>query len=148
MKTILITIVIVGLLCGALARAQGCAAPGVSTKADKDSAATVADFKTITLKITGMSCEQCVGSVRRALQGVEGVQRAEVSLERAQTVVTSASDKVKPEQLIAAVQKAGGDRHAFKAEAAGAFMCTSCGKAYDHPGRCCGQPTRKAEGGS
>lgn len=147
MKTILITIVIGGLLCGASARAQCCAAAGVSTKADQDSAATVPGLKKITLKITGMSCDPCVAAVRRALQGVEGVQRAEVSLERAQAVVTAASDKVKPEQLIAAVQKAGGDRHAFKAEAA-AFKCTSCGKAYDQPGRCCAQPTRESEGGS
>ena len=35
-----------------------------------------------TLRVSGMSCQHCVQSVTKALQGVEGVDRAEVDLSK------------------------------------------------------------------
>ena len=37
-------------------------------------------MQTETLDVQGMSCEACVGHVTRALQGLDGVQSAQVSL--------------------------------------------------------------------
>lgn len=108
MKAILTTLAIGGLLCCASVRAaDGCC----STAPTKDSK--------VTLKITGMTCDKCAAGVQNALKKVDGVKAAEVSLNKKQAVVTMDAAKVKPDQLIAAVDKAGGDRHTFKAEKAG-----------------------------
>ncbi len=45
-------------------------------------------MQTETLTVRGMSCGACVGHVTRALEGVEGVQSAQVNLEAEQAVVT------------------------------------------------------------
>lgn len=59
----------------------------------------------IRLKITGMSCKNCVGHVRQALSGVAGVTgTVEVSLEQGQAVVEGSAD---PRALIAAVEEEG-----------------------------------------
>lgn len=124
MKQILTTLAIGGLLCCASARAED---------------------STVTLKVTGMTCDKCAAGVQKALKKVDGVKAAEVSLDKNQAVVTVDSVKVKTEQLIAAVNKAGGDRHTFKAEKAATFKCDSCGKTYDKAGSCCGAPTKKVQ---
>ncbi len=59
----------------------------------------------IRLNVAGMSCEHCVGAVRNALTGVEGVEAVvEVSLERGEALVEG-----KPEiaALIAAIEEEG-----------------------------------------
>lgn len=124
MKQILTTLAIGGLLCCASARA---------------------DDSKVTLNITGMTCDKCAAGVQKALKKVDGVKAAEVSLDKNQAVVTVDATKVKTGQLIAAVDKAGGDRHSFKAEKAALFKCDSCGKTYDKAGSCCGAPTKKVE---
>lgn len=55
----------------------------------------------ITLNVTGMHCPKCVARVQQALESVDGVVSAEVSLEEEKAVVegTAAADA-----LIAAVQ--------------------------------------------
>ena len=58
------------------------------------------------LKISGMSCGHCVGHVKSALEGIEGVSQAEVSLENHAAEVTL-SDQVVDSDLIAAVEGAG-----------------------------------------
>ena len=58
------------------------------------------------LEITGMSCGHCVSHVKSALEGVEGVSQADVSLENHEAEVTL-SDQVVDEDLIAAVEAAG-----------------------------------------
>jgi copper chaperone CopZ len=57
-----------------------------------------------TLKVTGMSCMHCVGSVKQALEAVDGVDSAEVSLEPGEAVVTGDADIA---ALVAAVTEAG-----------------------------------------
>ena len=58
------------------------------------------------LEITGMSCGHCVSHVKSALEGVEGVSQADVSLENHEAEVTL-SDPVVDADLIAAVEAAG-----------------------------------------
>lgn len=63
----------------------------------------------ITLKLTGMMCQHCVAHVTKALEGVEGVSKVDVSLQKGEAQVTGEGlDKAK---LIAAVNEAG-----YKAE--------------------------------
>ncbi len=61
---------------------------------------------TRTLSIDGMSCEHCVSHVQSALQGVSGVESADVSLEGGTAHVELASD-VATDALVRAVQEAG-----------------------------------------
>ncbi|MEJ2630321.1 MAG: cation transporter [Acidihalobacter sp.] len=56
------------------------------------------------LKITGMSCEHCVRAATKALEGVPGVQSAEVTLTPGGAVVHGEADVA---ALIAAVQEEG-----------------------------------------
>ena len=70
-------------------------------------------MRQLTLKVKGMTCEHCVKSVTKALEGVPGVSRAEVSLAEGQAVV-ALSNGVQAGQLIGAVEEAG-----YQAEAEG-----------------------------
>ena len=45
-----------------------------------------------TMKIEGMMCEHCEATVKKALEALDGVERAEVSHEAGQAVVTMNSD--------------------------------------------------------
>ncbi len=58
------------------------------------------------LEISGMSCGHCVSHVKSALESIEGVSQAEVSLENHEAEVTL-SDQVVDADLIAAVEQAG-----------------------------------------
>ena len=59
-----------------------------------------------TLEITGMSCEHCASHVKAALEGVDGVTHADVSLPENQADVTL-STEVTDADLIAAVEASG-----------------------------------------
>ena len=61
-------------------------------------------MSTLTLKITGMTCEHCVRATTQALEKVPGVERAEVTLEPGSALVLGDAD---PLALIAAVGEAG-----------------------------------------
>ena len=56
------------------------------------------------LKVTGMTCMHCVGAVKKALEAVEGVESADVSLEPGEAVVNGDADT---DSLVAAVTEAG-----------------------------------------
>ncbi len=63
-------------------------------------------MKKITLSIAGMSCQGCANTVKAALAGVEGVRRADVSLERRRArLVLENSGSV--DALVAAAQRVG-----------------------------------------
>ena len=64
-------------------------------------------MQTETLSVQGMSCAACVGHVTRALQGLDGVQAAEVSLADARAVVTYDPAKVQAAQMREAVAEEG-----------------------------------------
>lgn len=64
--------------------------------------------KTVTLNVSGMTCASCVGSVEKALKGVNGVKEAKVDLKKKQATVTLASTTTSA-TLIKAVSDAGFD---------------------------------------
>lgn len=56
------------------------------------------------LKVTGMTCGHCVMSVTKALQGVPGVEKAEVSLEKGEALVHGDAGL---QAMLSAVKQAG-----------------------------------------
>lgn len=66
-----------------------------------------------TLEIEGMMCQHCVAHVKKALEGVSGVGKVEVSLEKKNAVI-EASVTVADEALKAAVSEAGYEVTAIK----------------------------------
>lgn len=63
-------------------------------------------MQNIRLDVHDMKCEGCAGTIREALQDVEGVLGAEVTLEEAEALV-QARDDVTADELLAAVDEAG-----------------------------------------
>lgn len=61
----------------------------------------------IVLHIEGMICGGCVKSVSNILQGLDGVQSAEVSLEQQQAAVAYEAAQIAPEAMIAAIEDGG-----------------------------------------
>ena len=66
-------------------------------------------MQTVTLNIDGMTCGGCVKSVTRLLEGVEGGEKAEVSLENKNAVITFDESKTDADTLIDAVEDGGYD---------------------------------------
>ena len=59
------------------------------------------------LKISGMTCGGCVSSVNRVIGALDGVVKAEVSLEKQHAVVDYDAAKLNLEQIKRAVTEAG-----------------------------------------
>ena len=64
-------------------------------------------METTTIKVDGMSCGGCVKSVTGVLTALDGVTKAEVSLEQKQAVVEFDAAKVTRDQLKAVIEDAG-----------------------------------------
>ena len=64
-------------------------------------------MQTVTLEISGMTCGGCVRSVGNVLTALDGVAKAEVSLEQRRAVVDYDPEKVGVEQLKRSVEEAG-----------------------------------------
>lgn len=62
---------------------------------------------TVTLGISGMTCGGCVSSITRVLQGLDGVAKADVSLEKKSAIVDYDPAKVGLDQLKRSVEDAG-----------------------------------------
>lgn len=60
----------------------------------------------VRLEITGMSCASCVANVEKALNSVEGVQKAEVNLATNQAAV-EADESIDPDTLIEQIRQSG-----------------------------------------
>ena len=60
-----------------------------------------------TLSVDGMTCGHCVMRVTKALEGVNGVKSAKVSLDKEQAEVVFKGDKIDSSELIKAVKEAG-----------------------------------------
>lgn len=71
------------------------------------SAPTWAAIKTVTLSVPGMTCTACPITVKKALTNVNGVQRANVSFEEREAVVTFDDAKTNAEALTKATENAG-----------------------------------------
>jgi copper chaperone len=61
----------------------------------------------ITLQVNGMTCQGCVRSVTRVLEGVPGVAAVEVSLERGEALVRLDEGGASASRLTQAVEEAG-----------------------------------------
>lgn len=57
-----------------------------------------------TLKVTGMTCGHCVAAVTKALENTPGVDKADVSLEKGQAIVSGNADS---QAMVAAVKEEG-----------------------------------------
>ncbi|OFZ87710.1 MAG: heavy metal transporter [Betaproteobacteria bacterium RIFCSPLOWO2_02_FULL_62_79] len=64
-------------------------------------------METTTLRIKGMTCMGCVASVKRVLQGIEGVKAVDVSLEQGQATLQYDSAVANPARFKTAVEEAG-----------------------------------------
>ena len=64
-------------------------------------------MQTVTLGISGMTCGGCVRSVTNVLKALDGVAKADVSLEKRSAVVDYDPGKVGIEQLKRSVVEAG-----------------------------------------
>ena len=63
--------------------------------------------KTVTLSVPGMTCAACPITVKKALTKVDGVQKAEVSYEKREAVVTFDDAKTNADALTKAIANAG-----------------------------------------
>lgn len=77
-------------------------AVGMATAGDQATASL--DVK---LSVRGMTCNHCTDKVKAALEGVPGVTKADVNLEKNEATVTYDKGKTSPEALVKAVEKAG-----------------------------------------
>ena len=59
------------------------------------------------IKVGGMSCGGCVKSVTNVLQGLAGVDKAEVSLEKGEAQVAFDPRRVARDQMLQAIVDAG-----------------------------------------
>lgn len=64
-------------------------------------------MESVTLEIGGMSCGHCVAAVKRAIEGLHGVGRAEVTLDPPRATVSYDPAKVAPRDLAKAVEEEG-----------------------------------------
>ena len=66
-----------------------------------------ATTKTVTLSVSGMTCATCPITVKTALSKVAGVEKAEVSFEKREAVVTFDEAKTNADALTKATANAG-----------------------------------------
>ena len=66
-----------------------------------------AAVQTVTLSVPGMTCAACPITVKKALTKVDGVQKAEVSFEKLEAVVTFDDAKTNADALTKATANAG-----------------------------------------
>src|SRR6266705_4659177 len=63
--------------------------------------------KTVTLNVSGMTCEACPVTVKKALEKVAGVSKIDVQYEKKQVVVTFDDTKTNVDALVKATTNAG-----------------------------------------
>lgn len=68
----------------------------------------------ITLKVIGMSCAHCVNKVEKALQGLQGVEKAKVNLKKETAKVKYDETVQTLDNLTAAVKEAGYEAEPIK----------------------------------
>ncbi|MBI5390667.1 heavy-metal-associated domain-containing protein [Candidatus Woesearchaeota archaeon] len=64
-------------------------------------------MKTVTLKIKGMHCKSCGVLVSEEVKEIKGIGDVKVDVPEGKATITYDEKTAKPEQLIAAVKKAG-----------------------------------------
>lgn len=71
------------------------------------SPAAFAETRTVTLSVSGMDCDLCPLTVKKAISKVPGVASVEASYEKKQAVVTFDDSKASVEALMKATANAG-----------------------------------------
>jgi copper ion binding protein len=71
------------------------------------SAFSAEKIKTVTLSVSGMTCQSCVNTVEKALKKVEGVKEAKADLKKNRVTVSYASATITSAMLVEAVSNAG-----------------------------------------
>ena len=71
------------------------------------SISALAITKTATIRVDGMMCNKCSGSVEKALKATPGVEKVEVSLEKKQAVVQYDDQKVTEAKLREVINSTG-----------------------------------------
>ena len=64
-------------------------------------------METITIPVRGMTCQGCVSSVKRVLEGIDGVERVEVNLDPGEAKVEYVPGRVNAAKLRSAIEDAG-----------------------------------------
>ena len=98
--------------CGLAALALTVAVSSAACQRDTNASAQTAqpkraDTRTVTVRVDGMICMVCAGSVKNALKGVHGVQNAEVNLEKHNVTVQYDHGQVSVDKLISAINDLG-----------------------------------------
>ena len=63
--------------------------------------------ETIIVPVDGMSCVACAATVKKAVKSLAGVSNVKVNLAAGTATVTFAPDKLSPDRIVAAIDKAG-----------------------------------------
>ena len=71
------------------------------------SAGAFAATKKSTIRVEGMTCSKCTGSVEKALKATPGVEKVEVSLQRKEAVVEYDDEKVTEAKLREVINATG-----------------------------------------
>lgn len=98
--------------CGLAALALTVAVSSAACQRDTNASAQTAqpkraDTRTVTVRVDGMICMVCAGSVKNALKAVHGVQNAEVNLEKHSATVEYEDGKVSLDELTRVINQLG-----------------------------------------
>jgi copper chaperone len=81
---------------------------GSEAKVEKKKAVeTDGPIETVTLEVSGMTCDGCVNTVTNSLQSLDGVQEVTVTLEPPLAIVKYSPGKVTVDQMTAGVKAKG-----------------------------------------
>jgi copper chaperone len=69
------------------------------------------------LRVSGITCEDCVARIAGSVRQLPGVRRVSGNLVLGTVKVTFDPEQVTVERLVGAVEQAGGDRHHYRVEA-------------------------------
>ncbi len=67
----------------------------------------VVKTQTVRIPVQGMICVVCAGNVKKTLESIDGVQEAQIDLERREARVRYVEGRVSSDRLVAAIDKLG-----------------------------------------
>lgn len=70
-------------------------------------AVVVGETQTVRIPVQGMICVVCAGNVKKTLELIDGVQEADINLERREARVRYGAGKVSPARFVAAINQLG-----------------------------------------
>lgn len=64
-------------------------------------------MSTVTLSVSGMTCEHCVRAVKQEVGEISGVTQVDVELGTPSTVTVQSTEPISQQDLVAAIDEAG-----------------------------------------